>query len=100
MLLVEVPREARAGAPCPPHLEHHVPALATFKLAGYNDKLNSKFEDNDRLNYEQALARLSYEQVQNVGKSPYAEQSRLGFDVVDAMCADTAYSNLTTGRYL
>lgn len=90
MLLVEVP--------CPPPLDHAMSTLTNFKITDYSNKLNSKFEDNGRLNYEDALVRLSYEPaVTSVSKlPPYGEQTR--YDVLDTMCPDTTY-NLTTGLW-
>lgn len=96
MLLVEVPREAHAGPPYPQHLEHPMSALGKLNFTDYSNKLNTtKFDDSDRLNYEQALARLSYEHspVGSTGKLSYGEQTRISYDhVVDSMCPDQTYT--------
>lgn len=86
MLLVEAPREA-AVPPCAA-----LDPMTTLTKLNFTD-YSAKVSQDDRVNYEQALAsvaRLGYEQAAGSGKLHY-EQSRLAYDPVDAMCADPAY---------
>lgn len=98
MLLLEVPREAAIGPPCP---DLSMSSLTKLNFTDYSNKLNKTYDNTqqDKLNYEQALARLNYENnTVSTTKVQYGEQNRLAFDpnVDPSLCQDPAYA-LATG---
>ncbi|KAJ2953316.1 hypothetical protein O0L34_g903 [Tuta absoluta] len=108
MLLVEAPREA-AVPPCaaldPMSTLTKLPFI-DYSAKNSQDKINQDYKasqdysakvNEERLSYEQALARLSYDQ--NVSSKLHYSEQRISFDpAVDALCPDSTYL-LPSGGY-
>lgn len=100
MLLIDVPREAAIGPPCP---DLSMSSLTKLNFTDYSNKLNKSYDSaqqQEKLSYEQALTRLNYEN-NTVGatKVQYGEQHRAYDPNGDpSLCLDAAYS-LATGMY-